>query len=71
MVTLNSASDKNFNEYLSTKGPNEHGYAIAKIEWSDPTGATRVTKLTISKDGQPSPELAAATTPTPAFCARR
>ncbi|MEY2439062.1 MAG: hypothetical protein QOI34_447 [Verrucomicrobiota bacterium] len=49
MVTLASASDKNLKEYLTTKGPNEHGYAIANIEWSDKVGAT---KVTISKDGQ-------------------
>jgi hypothetical protein len=49
LVTLNSASDKNFKEYLSTKAPNEHGYGIANIEWSDRVGAT---KVTISKDGQ-------------------
>src|ERR1700757_3285174 len=49
LVTLNSASDKNFKEYLSTKAPNEHGYAVANIEWSDRVGAT---KVTISKDGQ-------------------
>ena len=49
MVTLNSASDRNFKEYLTTKGPNEHGYAIANIEWSERVGAT---KVTVSKDGQ-------------------
>lgn len=49
LVTLASASDKNFKEYLSTKEPNLHGYAIANIEWSDRVGAT---KVTISKDGQ-------------------
>ena len=49
MVTVASISDKNFKEYLTTKGPNEHGYAIASIEWSDRVGAT---KVTISKDGQ-------------------
>src|SRR5437868_15263276 len=49
MVTLASASDKNFKEYLSTRQPNEHGYAIANIEWSERVGAT---KVTISKDGQ-------------------
>jgi len=49
LVTLNSASDKNFKEYLSTRAPNEHGYAIANIEWSDRVGQT---KVTISKDGQ-------------------
>jgi hypothetical protein len=49
LVTLNSASDRNFKEYLTTKGPNEHGFGIANIEWSDRIGAT---KVTISKDGQ-------------------
>lgn len=52
IVTLVSASDKNFKEYLSTKGPNEHGYGIASIEWSDKVGAT---KAVISKDGQFAP----------------
>jgi hypothetical protein len=49
LVTIASASDKNFKEYLSTKEPNIHGYAIANIEWSDQMGRT---KVTISKDGQ-------------------
>jgi hypothetical protein len=49
LVTLANASDKNFKEYLNTKQPNEHGYGIANIEWSDKVGAT---KVTISKDGQ-------------------
>src|SRR4051794_16380009 len=49
LVTIASASDRNFKEYLSTKEPNTHGYAIANIEWSDRVGAT---KVTISKDGQ-------------------
>src|SRR5437016_8491776 len=49
LVTLASVSDKNFKEYLSTKEPNLHGYAIANIEWSDRVGAT---KVTVSKDGQ-------------------
>ena len=49
MVTLASASDKNFKEYLTTKQPNDHGYAIANIEWSERVGAT---KVTLSKDGQ-------------------
>jgi hypothetical protein len=49
LVTLASASDKNFKEYLNTKQPNEHGYGIASIEWSEKVGAT---KVTISKDGQ-------------------
>lgn len=49
VVTLNSSSDKNLKEYLTTKGPNAHGYGIANIEWSDRVGAT---KVTIAKDGQ-------------------
>jgi len=49
LVTLASASDRNFKEYLSTKGPNDHGYGVANIEWSDQVGGT---KVTISKDGQ-------------------
>src|SRR5438045_395973 len=49
LVTIASASDRNFKEYLSTKEPNTHGYAIANIEWSDRVGAT---KVTVSKDGQ-------------------
>jgi hypothetical protein len=49
VVTLTSSTDKNLKEYLSTKGPNEHGYSISNIEWSDRVGAT---KVTISKDGQ-------------------
>jgi hypothetical protein len=49
LVTLASAGDRNFKEYLTTKGPNDHGYGIANIEWSDQIGAT---KVTISKDGQ-------------------
>src|SRR5215213_1069941 len=49
VVTLASSTDKNMKEYLSTKGPNAHGYGISSIEWSDRIGAT---KVTISKDGQ-------------------
>ena len=49
LVTLASASDKNFKEYLNTREPNEHGYAVANIEWSERVGQT---KVTISKDGQ-------------------
>jgi hypothetical protein len=49
LVTISSSSDKAVKEYLSTKSPNEHGYAIANIEWSERPGAT---KVTISKDGQ-------------------
>src|SRR6266480_3462603 len=48
LVTIASATDKNFKEYLSTKGP-EHGFAISNIEWSDKMGQTRVT---ITKDGK-------------------
>jgi hypothetical protein len=48
MVTIASSADKNFKEYLTTKGPVD-GYTIASIEWSERVGAT---KVTISKDGQ-------------------
>jgi hypothetical protein len=36
-ITLVSATDKNFKEYVSTKGPNEHGFSIHDIQWPDPT----------------------------------
>src|SRR5260370_6076355 len=49
LVTVMSSDDKNVKEYLSTKAPNERGYAIANIEWSNQPGAT---KVTISKDGK-------------------
>ena len=49
LVTLMSVSDRNLKEYLSTEKPNDHGYGIANIEWSDDPAAT---KVTISKDGQ-------------------
>lgn len=49
VVTLTSSTDKNMKEYLSTKGPSQHGYSISNIEWSDRVGET---KVTISKDGQ-------------------
>jgi hypothetical protein len=49
LVTIVSSADKNLKEYLSTAGPNEHGYAVSNIEWSDQPGAT---KVTISKDGK-------------------
>ncbi len=49
VVTLNSSTDKNLKEYLSTKTANRSGYSISNIEWSDHVGAT---KVTISKDGQ-------------------
>ena len=48
LVTIASASDKNFKKYLTTKMPID-GYAIANIEWSDRVGAT---KVTITKDGK-------------------
>jgi hypothetical protein len=48
LVTIASATDKNFKEYLSTKGP-EHGFAISDIQWSDKVGET---KVTITKDGK-------------------
>jgi hypothetical protein len=49
LVTVISASDKNFHEFLTTEKPNDHGYGIANIQWSDKKGET---KVTISKDGQ-------------------
>ena len=49
MVTIQSATDRNLKEYLTTLGPNEHGYAVTNIEWSDKPART---KVTISKDGQ-------------------
>ncbi len=49
LVTVVSNADKNLKEYLSTAGPNEHGYSVSNIEWSDQPGATRVT---IGKDGK-------------------
>jgi hypothetical protein len=49
LVTIQSAIDRNLKEYLTTKGPNEHGYSISTIEWSEKPGQT---KVTISKDGQ-------------------
>lgn len=49
IVTLNSTTDKNLKEYLTTKGANKSGYGISNIEWSDRVGTT---KVTISKDGQ-------------------
>src|SRR5437868_5170506 len=48
LVTIASASDRNFKKYLTTKMPVD-GYAIANIEWSDRVGAT---KVTITKDGK-------------------
>jgi hypothetical protein len=49
LVTLMSVSDRNLKEYLTTEKPNDHGYGIANIEWSDDPAAT---KVMISKDGQ-------------------
>jgi hypothetical protein len=49
IVTIMSSDDKNLKEYLSTKQPNERGYGIASIEWSDRPGET---KVMISKDGK-------------------
>src|SRR5438045_9122384 len=48
-VTIASATDKNLKEYLSTKGQNEHGFAISDIQWSDQIGQT---KVTITKHGK-------------------
>jgi hypothetical protein len=48
-VTIASATDKNQKEYLSTKGPNDNGFAITDIQWSDQIGQT---KVTITKDGK-------------------
>ena len=48
-VTIASATDRNLKEYLSTKGENEHGFAISDIQWSDQVGQT---KVTITKDGK-------------------
>jgi hypothetical protein len=49
LVTIMSLSDKNMKEYMTTEKPNDHGYGIANIEWSDNPGGT---KVTLSKDGQ-------------------
>lgn len=48
MITVQSAVDRNMKEYLTTKGPNEHGFAIISIDWSERPAET---KATISKDG--------------------
>ena len=48
-VTIASATDKNFKEYVSTKVPNEHGFGISDIQWSDQVGQT---KVIITKDGK-------------------
>lgn len=48
-LTLASATDKNFKEYLSTKAANEHGWGVSDIQWSPEMGQT---KATITKDGK-------------------
>ena len=48
-VTIASTTDKNFKEYLDTKGPNESGFAITDIKWSNQPGET---KVTITKDSK-------------------
>lgn len=48
-LTLASATDKNFKEYLSTKATNEHGWGVSDIQWSPEMGQT---KATITKDGK-------------------
>ena len=53
MVTIASASDKDFKKYLTTKAPVD-GYAIASIKWSRKMGRT---KVTITKDGQFAADL--------------
>src|ERR1043166_2264836 len=52
MVTIASTSDRNFREYLTTKGPVD-GYSIANIEWSEKVAAP---KETTSRDAK-SPTL--------------
>jgi hypothetical protein len=41
MITLQSAVDRNIKEYLTKKGPNEHGYSIIGIDWSKSPAKTR------------------------------
>jgi hypothetical protein len=48
-ITVASTTDRNLKEYLDAKGPNENGYAITDIKWSDRPGET---KVTITKDGK-------------------
>ena len=47
-ATIRSSSDQNFKKYLTTKEAVD-GYSIARIEWSEKVGET---KVTISKDGK-------------------
>ena len=49
VATIASSADKNFKEYVTNKHPNDHGYIISSMEWSDRVGAT---KVTIEKDHQ-------------------
>jgi hypothetical protein len=49
MITVQSAVDRGMKEYLTTRAPNEHGFAIVSIDWSERPAET---KATISKDGQ-------------------
>jgi hypothetical protein len=49
MATIMSSDDKNFKEYATTGKPNEHGWSVSSVEWSEVPGAT---KVTISKDGK-------------------
>ncbi|MGI9114206.1 MAG: hypothetical protein ACR2FX_04080 [Chthoniobacterales bacterium] len=48
-ITIASTTDRNFKEYLDTKGANDSGFAITDIKWSDRPGET---KVTITKDGK-------------------
>ena len=48
MATIASSSDQNFKKYLNTMVPVD-GYSIARIEWSEKVGET---KVTIGKDGK-------------------
>jgi len=49
VATIASNADKNLKEYVTNTRPNEHGYLISNMEWSDKIGAT---KVTIGKDNQ-------------------
>ncbi|MEP6699075.1 MAG: hypothetical protein ABJB09_05025 [Verrucomicrobiota bacterium] len=49
VATIASNADKNLKEYVTNKLPNDHGYIISNMEWSDKVGAT---KVTIGKDNQ-------------------
>ena len=42
ITTLASVTEKNFKEYVSTKGPNEHGFFIRDIQWSDQSAPTPI-----------------------------